>query len=233
MNRILKMLRQAPQVVKRFCYIHPRDKVETTSRVLSGLLLAGAVFGGGVVLLQAAPAHAEREIAQAPVAPQVKAKPVRPNSVAATASSPRRVWVDPPPLTSHQQTAEAAARPAPEPAPLAQAAPVAQAASAAAQPVPTDCLPAGLQNVLKDVGTRFGAVTLVSTKELHTDNHSRGSVRHKLHSACKAVDFKVKGNRQAVIAYLRSRSEVAGVNSYDNNEVIHIDYNEPRQMAQR
>jgi uncharacterized protein YcbK (DUF882 family) len=99
--------------------------------------------------------------------------------------------------------------------------------------LPTDCLPAGLRTVLRDVEARFGPVALVSTTELHTDNHSRGSVRHKLHGACQAVDFKVKGNRQAVVAYLRSRPEVSGVNSYGNNGVIHIDHTEPRQIAQR
>ncbi len=97
----------------------------------------------------------------------------------------------------------------------------------------TDCLPTGLQNVLKDVERRFGAVVMVSTTELHTDNHGRGSVRHRLHSACQAADFKVKGDRKAVVAYLRSRSEIAGVNSYGNNGVIHIDHAEPRQIAQR
>jgi uncharacterized protein YcbK (DUF882 family) len=87
--------------------------------------------------------------------------------------------------------------------------------------------------VLKDVETRFGPVALGSTTELHTDNHSRGSVRHKLHGACQAVDFKVKGNRQAVTAYLPTRPEVAGINSYGNNGVIHIDHATPRQIAQR
>ena len=43
----------------------------------------------------------------------------------------------------------------------------------------------------------------------------------------------MNGDQKAVVAYLRSRSEVAVVNSYGNTEVIHIDYNEPRQMAQR
>jgi hypothetical protein len=36
-----------------------------------------------------------------------------------------------------------------------------------------------------------------------------------------------------VVAYLRSRPEVAGINSYGNNGVIHIDHAEPRQVAQR
>ena len=99
--------------------------------------------------------------------------------------------------------------------------------------MPTDCLPAGLRGVLKDVEARFGAVTLVSTTELHTDNHSRGSTRHKLHTACKAIDFKVKGDRRAVVAYLRAHPEVAGVNTYGNNGVIHMDHNDLRQVARR
>ncbi|WP_377029307.1 D-Ala-D-Ala carboxypeptidase family metallohydrolase [Microvirga arabica] len=182
------------------------------------------------MLLQAAPAHAERETVQALAVPQAKpGKFIKPNAVAANASSPRRVWVDPPPLPSTEQAASTAA-----PAKLvSDAAPAAQVVSAGAPMVPMDCLPAGLRSVLKDVETRFGAVTLVSTTELHTDNHSRGSVRHKLHGACQAVDFKIKGNRQAVVAYLRSRPEVAGVNSYGNNGVIHIDHATPRQVAQR
>jgi Peptidase M15 len=141
----------------------------------------------------------------------------------------RRVWVDPPPFLSTEQTASTAA-----PAKLvSEAATVAQVASAGASAAPTACLPAGLRSVLKDVEARFGPVTLVSTTELHTDNHSRGSVRHKLHSACQAVDFKVKGNGKAVVSYLRSRPEVAGINSYGNNGVIHIDHAEPRQIARR
>jgi uncharacterized protein YcbK (DUF882 family) len=83
------------------------------------------------------------------------------------------------------------------------------------------------------VQARFGTVALVSTLELHTDNHSPGTARHKMHSACKAVDFKVEGDLTAVTAYLRSRPEVSGVNSYRNNRVIHIDAAEGRKLAQR
>jgi hypothetical protein len=182
------------------------------------------------LFLQAAPAHAERETVQAPAVPQAKpGKFIKPNAVAANTSSPRRVWVDPPPLTGLEQTASTSA-----PAkPVSEAAPVAQVASAGASAAPTDCLLAGLRSVLKDVEARFGSVALVSTTTLHTDNHSRGSVRHKLHGACQAVDFKVKGNGKAVVAYLRSRPEIGGVNSYGNNGVIHIEHTEPRQVAQR
>jgi uncharacterized protein YcbK (DUF882 family) len=120
----------------------------------------------------------------------------------------------------------------------AQSAPVqavspAQTVIAASAKAPVDCLPEGLRTVLQNVQARFGTVALVSTLELHTDNHSPGTARHKMHSACKAVDFKVEGDLTAVTAYLRSRPEVSGVNSYRNNRVIHIDAAEGRKLAQR
>jgi hypothetical protein len=216
MNRIFTMRNRKPRPASYFKPAEPPDSVETAARVLSGLLLLGTAVSGGALFLQSAAAHAERETMQASAVPQAKpGKFIKLNSVAANPSSPRRMWVDPPPLPSPERTASTAAPAARTPA------------------APTDCLPAGLHNVLKDVEARFGAVTLVSTTELHTDNHSRGSMRHKLHGACQAVDFKVQGNKQAVVAYLRSRPEVGGIKSYGNNGVIHIDHNASRQIAQR
>ncbi len=230
MNRILTMRNRKPRPASYFRPPEPPDRVETAARVLSALLLLGTAVSGGALFLQAAAAHAERETVQASAVPQAKpGQFIKLNAVAANPSSPRRMWVDPPPLPSPEQTASTAA-----PAKLvSESAPVAQVASAGAPAAPTDCLPAGLRSVLKDVEARFGPVTLVSTTELHTKNRSRGGVRHKLHGACQAADFKVQGNGKAVVAYLRSRSEVAGINSYGNNGVIHIDHAEPRQIAQR
>lgn len=139
------------------------------------------------------------------------------------------MWVDPPPLPSTEQAAGTAALAKQ----LSEAAPVTQVASAGTPAVPTDCMPACLRSVLKDVEARLGLAKLVSRTDLHTDNHSLGSVRHKLHGACQAVDFKIKGNGKAVVAYLRSRPEVIGINSYGNNGVIDIDHNTPRQITQR
>lgn len=207
-----------------------RDKVETAARVLSASLVLGTMVSGGALLLRAAPAHAERESVQDSAALQPKpTKYVKPNAVAANPSSSRRVWVDPPPLPSTEQTASTAAAAKQ----VSEAAPFAQAVFAGALAVPTDCLPAGLRSVLNEVEARFGPVALVSTTELHTGNHSRGSVRHKLHGACQAVDFKVKDTGKAVVAYLRSRPEIGGINSYGNNGMIHIDHAKPRQIAQR
>jgi hypothetical protein len=44
------------------------------------------------------------------------------------------------------------------------------------------------------------------------------------------VDFKVQGPLQEVLAYLRTRKEVNGINSYRNN-LIHIDFNERQSVA--
>ena len=230
MSRILRLRNPTPRPANYFRPAEQPDKVETAARILSGLLLLGTLVSGGALFFQAAPAHAERQVAQAPAEPPAKpGKHIKLNTGAAATS--RRVWVDPPALPAGMKQDQAITA-AVEPARVAvsSTAPTPSPATAA---VPTDCLPEGLRSVLKEVETRFGTVTLVSTTELHTDNHSRGSVRHKLHGACEAVDFKVTGSRQAVLAYLRTRREVAGINSYGNNGVIHIDHSEPRQVAQR
>lgn len=237
MNRILAIRSWASLMVERI-HTRPRpDTVETASRILSAGLLVGAVLCGGALFVRGGVAHAERPVAHADVVTEVKpANYVRPNSAPAPVSSPRRAWVDPPPLPAVErpQSAFVTNRPAPAPAePAPEAASVTKAVSPSASSVPTHCLPDSMRDVLKDVEARFGAVTLVSTTELHTDNHSRGSVRHRLHAACKAIDFKVKGDRKAVVAYLRARPEVAGVNTYGNNGVIHMDHNARRQVARR
>lgn len=236
MNRILAIRSWASLMVERI-HTRPRpDTVETASRILSAGLLVGAVLCGGALFVRGGVAHAERPVAHADVVTEVKpANYVRPNSAPAPVSSPRRVWIDPPslPAVERPQSAAIPDKPAPAPAEPVPEAPVTKAVSSKAASAPTDCLPASLRGVLKDVEARFGAVTLVSTTELHTDNHSRGSVRHRLHAACKAIDFKVKGDRRAVVAYLRARPEVAGVNTYGNNGVIHMDHNARRQVARR
>jgi uncharacterized protein YcbK (DUF882 family) len=146
-------------------------------------------------------------------------------------SSTQQVASAVPPAASLAQPA--LAQPALAQPALAQASPSAQAVVASSAKTPLDCLPEGLRTVLQDVQARFGTVTLVSTRELHTDNHSRGSARHKMHGDCRAVDFKVEGDLTAITAYLRSRPELSGVNSYRNNRVIHIDAADGRRLAQR
>jgi len=88
---------------------------------------------------------------------------------------------------------------------------------------PTECLPNALRTVLADVAARFGQITVVSTHQLNTANHSAGSIREKLHHACHAVDFRPDRERiDEVKSYLRSRPEIGGVESYRNG-IVHMD----------
>jgi hypothetical protein len=87
----------------------------------------------------------------------------------------------------------------------------------------TDCLSVALRAVLADVASRFGEVTVVSTHQLNTGNHSAGSIREKLHTDCRAVDVRPDRTRiDEIKAYLRTRPEINGVESYRNG-VVHMD----------
>ncbi len=235
-------------------------RIGTGLRTFGLLLLGGSAASAAALIypvgtqsadvVRVAPRPETVQVAAAPAPTKVGARlstasgaPSAAPTEAAPARAPVRqipliAGVDPtppaPPKISPPQVVSAAtpaAVPA-QPAPV-QTAPPAQAVIASSAKAPMDCLPEGLRTVLQDVQARFGTVTLVSTRQLHTDNHSPGTARHKLHAACKAVDFKVEGDLNAVTAYLRARPEVAGVNSYRNNRVIHIDAAEARRLAQR
>lgn len=87
---------------------------------------------------------------------------------------------------------------------------------------PTDCLPGPLRAVLRDLEIKFGPVTVVSTTHLNSDNHTAGTIRDKLHQACKAVDIRASRDPKEVIAFLKLRPEVGGINSY-RNRLVHFD----------
>ncbi len=128
-------------------------------------------------------------------------------------------------------TAVAAPAPSPTARPSAPPDKSVSSAVASSSKTPTNCLPADFLGVIREVEARFGAVTLVSTTSLNTNNHGTGSARHKLHTDCRAIDFKVAGDTAAVTAFLRSRPEVQGINVFRNNGVIHVDYKESRRAA--
>lgn len=225
----------------------PRSTVEKISRWISVLIVGGTLAGiGALVFSTTEQAHAERRGVIRPV-PGLAAKIAAAEAHSRPASPSRQPWMVPPAVerTKPQDRVGVAAAAASVATPhaartvgqpdLAPAAPVPglKSVSAEESAQPPACLPEGLRRVLKEVEGRFGRVTLVSTTELHTNNHSRGSVRHQLHSACKAVDFTVAGDAKAVTGFLRSQPEVAGINTYGNNGVIHVDAAEPRRVAQR
>lgn len=102
----------------------------------------------------------------------------------------------------------------------------------AGQTVDEECLPTGLKTVLGELEAQFGAVTIVSTTHLHTDNHAAGSAREKMHSACQAVDIKTDADPSEVVAFLRGRPEIGGVQNY-RNKVIHFDAKGAERTAMR
>ncbi|MFL5126931.1 MAG: hypothetical protein ACJ8CS_17090, partial [Microvirga sp.] len=161
----------------------------------------------------------------------------------------------PPPVARNEAFASAAAplpsaRPAaPQPSPAPPAAEPASPASASPAPAspapewparsrpfvesaaaPTNCLPAALRTVLGDLAAKFPEVKVIATRGLQTDNHSSGSARAKMHDACMAVDIRTGAAVTEVTAYLRTRREIAGLNSYRNG-VIHIDVPEAARFA--
>ena len=91
-----------------------------------------------------------------------------------------------------------------------------------AQAASDGCLVEPARRILASVQSQFSGVTVISTTHLHTDNHSPGSAREKLHHACKAVDFKSSSAQGAITAFLRKQPGIGGVNSYRNG-VIHFD----------
>lgn len=144
---------------------------------------------------------------------------------AATPTPPSIAFAEPRPQPAEGPVVTASlAQPAPPARPSISApeaatrAPIKTDASAS-----TDCLPGALRAVLADVAVRFGEVAVVSTHQLNTGNHSAGSIREKLHHDCRAIDFRPDRSRiEEVKAYLRTRPEIGGVESYRNG-VVHMD----------
>ncbi|MGO4386492.1 D-Ala-D-Ala carboxypeptidase family metallohydrolase [Microvirga sp. 2YAF29] len=87
---------------------------------------------------------------------------------------------------------------------------------------PTNCLPGNLREVVADVASKFGSVSVESTHRSSGRNWRAGGARQSLHLSCRAIDFRVRTRARGVMAYLRGRSEVGGLKVYGNG-IIHID----------
>jgi hypothetical protein len=125
---------------------------------------------------------------------------------------------EPPAATGSLATARSAA-------PLSGAAPVPRRPQVAQTntATPGHCPAPALHAVLADVSARFGAVSIVAEHRGSLNNHIAGSFREKLHHDCRAVDFRPDRSRiDEIRAYLRSRPEIAGVESYRDG-VVHMD----------
>jgi uncharacterized protein YcbK (DUF882 family) len=87
---------------------------------------------------------------------------------------------------------------------------------------PTNCLPGNLREVVADVASKFGPVSVESTHRSSGRNWRAGGARKSLHLSCRAIDFRVRTRTRGVMAYLRGRPEVGGLKVYRNG-IIHID----------
>jgi uncharacterized protein YcbK (DUF882 family) len=87
---------------------------------------------------------------------------------------------------------------------------------------PTNCLPGDLREVVADVASKFGPVSVESTHRSSGRNWRAGGARKSLHLSCRAIDFRVRTRTRGVMAYLRGRGEVGGLKVYRNG-IIHID----------
>jgi hypothetical protein len=90
-----------------------------------------------------------------------------------------------------------------------------------------DCLPRALVGVLFEIAERFGDVKVHSTYRDPRLNARVGGVPNSLHLHCRAIDFSVNGNRQAVAKYLSNHPKVGGFGIYPGSH-FHID-NGPRR----
>ena len=99
---------------------------------------------------------------------------------------------------------------------------VAQGAIILRDSTPVNCLPGELREVVADVASRFGPVSVESTHRSAGHNRRVGGAGHSMHLACRAIDFRVHARSRGIMAYLSSRSDVGGLKMYRNG-IIHID----------
>lgn len=159
--------------------------------------------GGALLLLGLCPATASAESENPPPPPAAQYSSLPSDDPAATGSLP-------------DAAKTGASNPSGFQAQVAQGAILVRASA------PTGCLPGDLREVVADVASRFGPVSVESTHRTRGHNRRAGGAGGSMHLACRAVDFRVKARSRGVMAYLNSRPEVGGLKVYRNG-IIHID----------
>jgi hypothetical protein len=84
------------------------------------------------------------------------------------------------------------------------------------------CLNATLRQVIAELSTHFGPVTVNSTCRSRQHNASVGGASHSQHLSGNAVDFSVGRNARAVLAFLGGQRAVGGLKHYSDGH-FHID----------
>jgi hypothetical protein len=89
------------------------------------------------------------------------------------------------------------------------------------------CLNVRLRQVLAEVATNYGAITVNSTCRSHGHNAAVGGAAHSYHLGGNAVDFRAHGNVAAVAAYLNVN---VGGFKHSGGGLFHIDTGPRRPM---
>ncbi len=89
------------------------------------------------------------------------------------------------------------------------------------------CLNGRLREVLAEVATNFGAITVNSTCRSHGHNATIGGATHSYHLDGNAVDFRAHGNVAAIVAYLSAN---VGGFKHSGGGLFHIDTGPRRPM---
>jgi uncharacterized protein YcbK (DUF882 family) len=84
------------------------------------------------------------------------------------------------------------------------------------------CVPLRLKRALAKVSAHFGPVTVHSTHRWPFENWRKGGKPKSFHLTCRATDFSVTGEAEAIKAFLISLPEVGGYSRYPQG-FFHID----------
>ena len=84
------------------------------------------------------------------------------------------------------------------------------------------CVPPELKRVIRQVALKFGSVNIHSTHRWPAENKRKGGKPKSYHLKCRAVDFSVKGDPSAVLAFIKNHPSVGGYSRYPQG-FYHID----------
>ncbi len=84
------------------------------------------------------------------------------------------------------------------------------------------CVPRPLKKILDTVARRFGSLTVNSTHRSVRHNREVGGAKHSFHLKCQAVDFRIRRNIRATVAFLKGQTQIGGLKHYGGGR-FHID----------
>lgn len=84
-----------------------------------------------------------------------------------------------------------------------------------------DCLARSARSLLNSIESNFGRVEIISTCRRGARIATSG--RPSKHATGEAIDFRVRGKKQQVVAWLRKNHHSGGIMTYSDMDHIHVD----------